>query len=287
MSGVAPKPEVGLLYVVATPIGHLKDITLRALEVLKEVDLIASEDTRTTLKLLNHFGIKGPKLIPFHKHNETERAPQLLACLKGGQKLALVSEAGTPGISDPGARLVALAHEEGIPVRPIPGPSALATALSVSGFDLHQGFLFLGFLPAKRGERKRLLAEVAGERRPLVIFESPHRLRETLEDLLKTFGERRVFLAREMTKVHEEYILTTLSQLRERFHQEEPRGEISLILEGAPHQKRDIPLDEVREKLGQLLAQGIPLKEASRLLARETALSAKELYRLGLKLRKA
>ncbi len=283
MSGAPQRTETGILYVVATPIGNLKDITLRALEVLKSVDYIASEDTRTTLKLLNHFGLRGPQLIAYHEHNEAERAPKLLAKLKEGAQIALVSEAGTPGLSDPGATLVALAHQEGIPVCPIPGPSALATALSASGFNLRQGFLFLGFLPAKKNERRKLLQEVAQERRPLVFFEAPHRLRQSLEDLVEILGERKAFLAREMTKRHEEYVLGNLKAFQERFSKEKPRGEFTLIVEGSTGPK--ISLEEAEKELTRLLEAGKPLKEASRLVAQKTGLPAKELYRLGLKRR--
>ncbi len=283
MSGAPQRTETGILYVVATPIGNLKDITLRALEVLKSVDYIASEDTRTTLKLLNHFGLRGPQLIAYHEHNEAERAPKLLAKLKEGAQIALVSEAGTPGLSDPGATLVSLAHQEGIPVCPIPGPSALATALSASGFNLRQGFLFLGFLPAKKNERRKLLQEVAQERRPLVFFEAPHRLRQSLEDLVEILGERKAFLAREMTKRHEEYVLGNLKAFQERFSKEEPRGEFTLVVEGSAAPK--ISLEEAEEELHRLLEAGKSLKEASRLVAQKTGLPAKELYRLGLKRR--
>ncbi|NPB09861.1 MAG: 16S rRNA (cytidine(1402)-2'-O)-methyltransferase [Thermodesulfobacteria bacterium] len=287
MSENKQRAEAGVLYVVATPIGNLRDITLRALDILESADILACEDTRTALKLLNRFGIRGPKLVAYHEHNENERAPQLIAALKQGQSVALISEAGTPGISDPGARLVALAHEEGVPVRPVPGPSALAAALSVSGFDLRRGFLYLGFPPAKRGERRKYLSEVAHERRPLVLFESPHRLAETLEDLYEILGERRVFLAREMTKRHEEYTLSELSALKERFAGEEARGEVTLVIEGAAKSREEPEGVEVEEELSRLLDEGVPLKEASRLLAQRTGLSAKEIYRLGLKLKKS
>ncbi|NPA49387.1 MAG: 16S rRNA (cytidine(1402)-2'-O)-methyltransferase [Thermodesulfobacteria bacterium] len=285
MSTVPPKNEVGVLYVVATPLGNLKDITLRALEILQSVDLIAAEDTRTTLKLLNHFELKGPKLVAYHEHNEKERTPSLIKALKEGKKIALVSEAGTPGISDPGAVLVRRAHEEGLPVVPVPGPSALACALSVSGFPLDEGFVFLGFLPAKRAKRRAVFQEVAKERRPLVFFEGPHRIEGTLGDALEILGDREVFLAREMTKKHEEYLLTRLSALYERFSQEKPRGEFTLVLAGASKGPRTPSEKDIAEALKAAFNHGTSLKEAVQKVSQETGAPKKLVYQLALKLR--
>ncbi len=283
MSTEAPRAEPGVLYVVATPLGNLQDITLRALNILKSVDLIAAEDTRTTLKLLNHFGLKGPKLVAFYEHNERKRAKELIAALKAQKSVALVSEAGTPAISDPGAYLVSLAHQEGIPVRPVPGPSALACALSVSGFDLKDGFLFLGFLPAKSLARKRLLLTLASEKRPLFFFEAPHRLKEALADLWEVFGDRKVFMAREMTKRHEEYLLTTLRELKERFEKEPPRGEFSFLVEGA--KGVEVSEEEIEAALRAAFEEGKSLKEAVSQVAKRWGLSRKKVYHLALKLK--
>ena len=268
---------------VATPLGNLRDITLRALDILRSVDLIASEDTRTTLKLLNHFDLKGPRLISFHEHNQKKRTEELLRALKEGQKVALVSEAGTPGISDPGAYLVRRAHEEGLAVRPVPGPSALCCALSVSGFPLKEGFVFLGFLPAKKTRRERLLYALRDEPRPLLFFEAPHRLEESLESLLEILGDREVFLAREMTKLHEEYLLTTLSALKARFSQEPPRGEFTLLVAGASKDRASQA--ELERALKEALAQGVSVKEAASLVAKRFSCGRKKLYELALKIK--
>ncbi len=286
MSITAPKKaEPGVLYVIATPLGNLRDITLRALEVLEGVDLIAAEDTRTALKLLNHFQIKGPKLVAYHEHNERARTPHLIKVLKEGKSVALVSEAGTPGISDPGAILVRRAHEEGLQVVPVPGPSALACALSVSGFLLKEGFIFLGFLPAKTTRRRKILEEITSERRPLVFFEAPHRLRETLKDALEILGDREVFLAREMTKRHEEYCLSRLKELWERFSREEPRGEFTLVLAGARPEDSRPSQEEIKKALKEALKKGLSLKEAAALVAQKMEVSKKSAYQMALKLK--
>ncbi len=215
------------LYVVATPIGNLEDITLRALRVLREVDLIAAEDTRRTLRLLNHYNIKKP-LISYHEHNKLARIPEILKILEE-KDVALVSDAGVPGVSDPGRELVAAALEAGFKVVPIPGPSAIPTALSVSGLPADQ-FLFLGYLPRKRSERRKLLSSVAEEERTLVAFEAPHRLRESLSDILEVLGDREIAVCRELTKLHEEIFRGKVSEALERFR--EPLGEFTLVLAG-------------------------------------------------------
>jgi len=216
------------LYLVATPIGNLEDITLRALRVLREVDLIAAEDTRTARKLLSHHGIRA-RLLSYNDHNKQARIPRILAALRQGA-VALVSEAGMPGISDPGQDLVAAAAEAGFPVVPIPGPSAVTAALAVSGLPTRQ-FTYLGFLPRRAGERRRLLASLAAEPRTIVAFESPHRLRPALADLLAVFGDRRIAVCRELTKAFEEVFRGRISDALERFP--EPRGEFTLVIEGA------------------------------------------------------
>jgi len=223
-------PQGGWLYVVGTPIGNLEDITLRALRVLKEVDLIAAEDTRRTRKLLSYYKIHTP-LTSYFAHNEARKGAQLIKKLKEGQNIALVSEAGTPGISDPGCRLLKMAWEEHITVIPIPGVSAITTALSVSGLS-GDSFVFTGYLPPKPAKRRVRLSELAQEPCPIVLFEAPHRLLATLEDMEATLGERRIFLARELTKKFEQLLWGTPAQLREQLTQGKLRGEFTLVIEG-------------------------------------------------------
>jgi len=199
--------------------------------------------------------------------------------------VALVSEAGTPGISDPGAYLVNLAHQKGLSIRPIPGPSAMAAALSCAGFELKEGFVFIGFLPAKAAERRRRLEELRGERRPMVFYEAPHRLLKTLTDMLDIFGEREAFLAREMTKVHEEYRRGSLSQFKRRFEKEDPRGEFTLVVKGAGE---PIPSEEdIKARLKDLLDQGLSTKEAAQRIAQELGLPRSRVYPLALKFLKS
>ncbi|RLC73215.1 MAG: 16S rRNA (cytidine(1402)-2'-O)-methyltransferase [Chloroflexi bacterium] len=215
------------LYIVATPIGNLEDVTLRALEVLRQVELIAAEDTRRTKHLLSKYEIKTP-VTSYHEHNKRTKLPRLLQHLEQ-KDLALVSEAGMPGISDPGYELIAAAIERGFRVVPIPGPSAITTALAASGLPTRQ-FIYLGFLPRKRGERRKLLQQLSEEQRTLVAFESPYRLRAALEDLRDVLGERRLAIGRELTKLHEEIFYGTPSEALEHFSQ--PRGEFTLVIEG-------------------------------------------------------
>lgn len=219
---------VGCLYLVATPIGNLEDMSLRALRILKEADVIACEDTRQTLKLLSHFEIRKP-LESYHEHNEMTRAPELVMRMEEGARIALVSDAGTPVISDPGHRLVSLCLRHKIPVIPIPGPSAIVAALVACGLPSDE-FTFAGFLPARTGERRRKLRELAAEKRTLVLYEAPHRLAACLQDALETLGDREATVARELTKIHEEFARGRLSELLERFREKSPRGEITLII---------------------------------------------------------
>ncbi|MDP2953296.1 MAG: 16S rRNA (cytidine(1402)-2'-O)-methyltransferase [Chloroflexota bacterium] len=266
------------LYVVATPIGNLEDITLRALRILKEVGLVAAEDTRKTRHLLAVHGLKKP-LVSYHDRNKELRLPYLLQQLQE-KDVALVSEAGMPTISDPGYELVVAALERDIPVVPIPGPSVLTTALAVSGLPCPQ-FLYLGFLPRRPGERRRLLRAVAGEERTLVAFEAPHRIKETLEDMAGILGERRVAVCRELTKLHEEVFRGTLSQARKRF--QEPQGEFTLVVEGKV-EKDEIGPEVLLERLRALQKEGLPAKEAVTGVARDTGLPRREVYRLWLRL---
>ncbi len=281
MSGDNQGAEPGTLYLVATPLGNLLDITLRALKILRTVDIIAAEDTRTIRKLLSRYEIKAPKLLAYHEHNEVRRAQEIVRSLEKGKSVALVSEAGTPGISDPGAYLVNLAHQKGLSIRPIPGPSAVAAALSCAGFELKEGFVFIGFLPAKAAERQRRLEELRRERRPMVFYEAPHRLLKTLTDMLHIFGEREAFFAREMTKVHEEYRRGSLSQFKRRFEREDPRGEFTLVVKGT--EGEPIPSEEdIKARLKDLLKQGFSTKEAAQRIARELGLPRSRIYPLAL-----
>jgi len=226
----------GTLFIVATPIGNLEDVTLRALRVLREVAAIASEDTRTTRILLDKHGISTP-MVSYFQHSGPGKRQALLARLQSGESLALVSESGTPGISDPGADLVAEAHEAGIPVRVVPGPSAVAAAAAASGFPVDR-FLFEGFLPRKPGKRRRLLESLAREERTLVFYESPHRVEVTLEAMLAKLGDRKLVVCRELTKIYEEVRPTTVSAALAALKDKPARGEYVLVVAGAPKVKR-------------------------------------------------
>lgn len=220
----------GILYVVSTPIGNLEDITLRALRILKEVDLIAAEDTRHTLLLLKHYGIRTP-LTSYFEGNEMKKREFLLSQLKQGDRIALVSDAGTPGISDPGYRLVRLAIEHSIPVIPVPGPSALIAALSISGLPT-DAFLFKGFLPHRPRKRRNVLKALEGVKETLIFYESPHRIAETLQDIFDILGDREIVLARELTKTFEEVLRGKTSEIRNQIHERKPKGEITLVVSG-------------------------------------------------------
>jgi len=269
-----------ILYIVATPIGNLEDITLRALRVLSEVGLIAAEDTRKTRRLLTVYGIKTP-LTSYHEHNKKAKLIYLLNRLEE-KDVALVSEAGMPGLSDPGYELIVAAAQRGISVVPIPGPSVVVTALVISGMPTHQ-FTYLGFLSRKRGERKRLLESIAGEPRTIVAFESPHRLLNTLNDLVKVLGDRRIAIGRELTKIHEEVFRGRISEAIEHF--KEPRGEFTLVIDGKVDEAETTLTPEIREDLSRLYKQGTSAKDAVAQLALGTGLSKKELYGAWLKLK--
>lgn len=222
------KSGPGVLYVVATPIGNLEDITYRAVRVLGEVDLVAAEDTRKAKILLSRHGISVP-VTSFHSAGQSRKAPAIVSRLLEGENVALISEAGTPGISDPGHYLVSMARAEGIEVVPIPGPSAFTAAVSASGMNSY-AFTFYGFLPPKGGKRKRAMESLAGLNHPFVLYESPHRIAKTLKDLAERMGNRKVIICREMTKLHEEFIETTLGEAAEMYESEKPRGEFTLIV---------------------------------------------------------
>lgn len=272
----------GILFVCATPIGNLNDITLRAIETLKSVDLIVAEDTRVTLKLLNHFGIK-KSLLSYHRHSSKKRTEWLLQQLKEGKSIALVCNAGTPGISDPGVPLVRRALQEGIIVSPIPGPSAVTAALSVSGLDA-QRFAFIGFLPRNGKLRKEFLEQVKSLPLTLVIYESPHRLRESLKDLAETLGDRTAVLCRELTKLHEEVALTTLSALKRRYEKEMPIGEFTLVIEGARKGKGEPNWDEIEEAIKLALNEGKSVKEVAKEVAAKFGVHRSKIYSRSLKL---
>lgn len=268
---------MGILYVVATPIGNLEDVTLRALRVLSEVDLIAAEDTRVTRKLLARHGIRTP-VTSYHEHNRAKKLPSLLSALEAGD-VALVSDAGAPGVSDPGAGLVNAAAEAGRPVVPVPGPSAVTSALSVSGLPADR-FVGLGFLPRRRADRVRLLKPLASETRTIVAFETPHRLRSALEDIHATLGDRRITVCREMTKLYEEVFRGTVSDALAHF--ETPRGEFTLVIEGCSDSQPNDVTEDVRESLAELRSQGLGTREAVARVVEETGVSRRQAYRIWL-----
>ncbi len=271
----------GSLFVVPTPIGNLEDITLRALRTLKEVDLIAAEDTRHTRQLLTHFGIATP-LISYYREKETERSMEIIRRLEEGVNVALVSDAGTPGISDPGAIVVRDAHAKGIRVVPLPGASALTTALSGAGIT-SPGFLFLGFLPAKSGQRRKALTALAACEHPVVIYESPRRIEALLTDALEALGDRSAFLARELTKTFEELQSGTLSELLEKSKDGRNRGEFVVII--WPGEKEAVKGGTLEELIVWYRDHSeLSLKDVSRRLAEDLGLSRSQIYQQALAL---
>ena len=271
----------GVLYLVGTPIGNLGDLSPRAAEILGAVDFIAAEDTRVTLKLLNHFGIKKP-LLSYYEHNKVESAAVILPRLLAGESCALVSDAGMPAISDPGEALVRLCAEQGIDVHSVPGPSAVVTALALSGLPT-QRFTFEGFLSTANKSRREHLDSLRHEHRTLVIYEAPHKLVETLSDLRETLGDRDIALCRELTKLHEEVIRTTLSQALERYKKDRPRGEFVLVIRGAPEEKGPrLSLEEALDLVENYQQEGRSLKEAARLAAADSGQSRNDLYHAAL-----
>jgi 16S rRNA (cytidine1402-2'-O)-methyltransferase len=272
--------KIGCLYLVATPIGNLEDITVRALRLLGEVDVIACEDTRQTIKLLQHYGIYKP-MVSYHEHNEITRAAELVVKIEEGSRVALVSDAGTPMLSDPGYHLVSLCLRHHIPVIPIPGASALLAAVTASGLPV-EGFLFLGFLPSREGQRRRLLTQLAGETRTLVLYESPHRLADTLGDALQLLGRRAAVIAREVTKLHEEFLRGDLAELLVRVQRHPPRGEMTLLIGGAEPggAKAALPSEPLQQRVEQLMReQRIDRKAALKVAARERGITKREAYK--------
>ncbi|MGZ8452618.1 MAG: 16S rRNA (cytidine(1402)-2'-O)-methyltransferase [Candidatus Binatia bacterium] len=272
----------GILYIVPTPIGNLEDITLRALRVLKEVELIAAEDTRHTQHLLAHFGIK-TALTSYHDHNERGKARTLVQRLKSGASIALVSDAGTPAISDPGYRIVVDAIQAGIQVVPLPGASALTTALSASGLPTER-FLFEGFLPAKAQERKAKLQSLRGEVATLVFYEAPHRLLDSLAEMVKIFGDREIAVARELTKVHEEFLRGKLSEVIGALADRDIKGEIVIMVRGTSGETQ-VSDEELHGTIRQLAGNGMGVKEIAELLGERYGLAKKEVYKLALDLK--
>jgi 16S rRNA (cytidine1402-2'-O)-methyltransferase len=265
---------------VGTPIGNLEDITLRALRVLREADVIACEDTRQTQKLLTHYDIH-KRTVSYHQHNEMTRAPELVIEMEEGAKVALVSDAGMPVISDPGHHLIALCVRHRIPVVPVPGATALVAALAASGMPTAE-FLFAGFLPARMGQRRKALEDLRGQRCTLVLYEAPHRIVEMLQDAAAVLGERPAVVAREVTKLHEEFARGTLSELVQRFREREPRGEMTVLI-GAPRDDAGkgaasaVPLARRVEEIA--CAQGVDSKTALKQAARERGISKREAYK--------
>jgi 16S rRNA (cytidine1402-2'-O)-methyltransferase len=273
---------MGKLYIVPTPIGNLKDITLRALEVLQSVDWIAAEDTRHTLKLLNHYQIK-KKMVSYFEHNKRERGERLVALIKEGNSVALVSDAGMPAISDPGEDLVSLCIEAGIEVDPLPGASAFVVALVGSGLSTGR-FLFEGFLPVSKAGKKERMLSLKHDARTIIFYEAPHKLKKTLKDLLEHFGNRRIVLARELSKIHQEFNRTTINDAIESFLVASPKGEYVLVLEGnkegasVPFYEK--PNDEqIASQIDDYMSQGLSKKEALKKMAKEYDLNKRELYK--------
>jgi 16S rRNA (cytidine1402-2'-O)-methyltransferase len=272
----------GTLYLVATPIGNLQDIGSRALETLRAVDVIACEDTRHTLKLLNHYRISN-RLVSYHEHNEMERAEELVDRLVRGESVAIVSDAGTPGINDPGFRIVQRAIEIGAAVVPIPGPAAFVSAVVASGLSTDSIF-FGGFLPAKKGERRKRLSEVKDIPATLMFYETPHRLAKSLADCADVLGDRKAVVARELTKLHEEIIRGTLAELAAQFAAVETKGEIVLVIEEANHddgfRREDASEKTLKARVSVLEAEGLDRKAALKKAAKEYGLSKSEAYSL-------
>lgn len=272
----------GVLYLCATPIGNLSDMTPRVIETLREVDLIAAEDTRNSIKLLNHFEISTP-MTSYHEYNKVEKAHQLIAKMREGQNIALITDAGTPAISDPGEVLVRMCNEEGITVTSLPGPSALIVALTLSGLPTRR-FCFEGFLPSDKKEKALVLEELKEETRTIILYEAPHHLVKTLEELYKTLGNRKITLCRELTKKFETVLPTTLKDALERYETEEPRGEYVLVLEGKTfEQKKEEAIKTweemtIEEHMDYYEAQGMDNKSAMKQVAKDRGVGKRDIY---------
>jgi 16S rRNA (cytidine1402-2'-O)-methyltransferase len=280
----SPAKKKGVLYVVATPIGNREDITLRALNILRKIDLVAAEDTRKSGDLLAHYGIKN-RLISFHEHNEIKRTPELIGKLLSGTTIALVSNAGTPSVSDPGYRLIEAAIANEIAVTPIPGVSAATAAMSVSGLPT-DSFVFIGFAPKKKGKRLKFLTELGAERRPLIFYEAPRRILALMEEIISCMGDRNAVLAREMTKLHEEFVRGTVSQILKTLKSRaEIKGECTLLVAGFTEKKEldsEIIAAEVKAALEK---QHGGLSEIAKLIAQKYGLSKNKVYEIALKVK--
>ncbi len=272
--------STGVLYIVATPIGNLEDITLRALRILKEADVIAAEDTRHTQKLLSKYDIHTP-LTSYHDHNKEEKAPVLVSRLLEGKNVALVSDAGTPGISDPGYFLINLCIAQAVPIVPLPGATAAIAALSVSGLPTDR-FVFEGFLPSKHTARVKRLEELVKEDRTLIFYEAPHRIMQTLDDMRTALGDRKAVLTRELTKVHEQVIRGTLSEVKKQLETGSMKGEFTIIVEATSSgaDRMNISPEEYLKNL--ILHRGLPKKEAIAVAAHDLGVPKKEIYKIGL-----
>lgn len=267
----------GKLYVVGTPIGNLGDFSPRAIQTLEKVDFIAAEDTRVTLKLLNHFEIK-KELISYFEHNKDFRGDYIINRLLQGETCAICTDAGMPAISDPGEDLVRQCHENGIAVESVPGPTAFATALAISGMSTVR-FTFEGFLSANKKERKAYLQKLKNEERTMVFYEAPHKLQATLKDMFEILGDRNIALAREITKIHEEVIRTTLSEVQDRYNDEKPRGEFVIIVNGKAEENEEITFEKAVEMAKKLMADGMSVNAAAKEISATTPFKKGDLYK--------
>lgn len=266
----------GKLYVVGTPIGNLEDMSVRAVKTLQEVDFIAAEDTRVTLKLLNHFEIKKP-MVSYHEHNAREKGGEIITRLLSGQTCAIVTDAGMPCISDPGEDLVRLCAENGIDIVVIPGPSAAISALALSGLSTSK-FVFEGFLNPQKNARLERLEELKREKRTIIFYEAPHKLCDTLSAMYQVLGDRKITLARELTKIYEEVIRTTLSQAVTLYEEKAPKGEFVLVVEGMVEEEQSLTFEQALELIQALVDKGEPLSKAAKDVARQTGFKKGELY---------
>ena len=277
----------GTLYLCATPIGNLEDITFRVLRTLKEVDLIAAEDTRNSIKLLNHFEIKTP-MTSYHEFNKIDKAYQLVEKLKEGKNIALITDAGTPGISDPGEDIVRICYEQGVPVTSLPGAAACITALTMSGRSTRR-FAFEAFLPKDKKERAAVLEELKDETRTIILYEAPHHLIRTVTELMNALGDRELTLCRELTKKHEEKLQTTFSGVLDLYKEQEPRGEYVMVICGrsreelVKEQQQSWEAMSIEDHMAHYESQGIPHKEAMKLVAKDRGVSKREIYQALLK----
>ena len=266
----------GTLFVVGTPIGNLDDMSVRAVKTLEQVDFIAAEDTRVTLKLLNHFEIKKP-MVSYHEHNTREKGGEIITRLLAGESCAIVTDAGTPCISDPGEDLVRLCAENGIDTKVIPGPSAAISALALSGLSTSK-FVFEGFLNPQKNAKLERLQELSRETRTIIFYEAPHKLCDTLSAMYRVLGDRKITLARELTKIYEEVIRTTLSQAKERYEEKPPKGEFVLVVEGMKEEEQTMSFEQALDFIQTLTDKGEPLSKAAKDVARQTGFKKGELY---------